>query len=446
MKWILALVWVLLARPVYASPSLQTILDKTPAGSTVRVQGMVQGPAVVRKPVRIVGEPGAVVDGGGLGTVLRVEAPGVYVSGLTLRNSGSDLNTEDAGVFVGAPGVVLEDLVLEDVLFGLNLKRADGAVVRRVRMSGKPLPLNRRGDAVRLWYSQRVTLTELQVEGMRDVLLWFTEGSVLHRLRVRGSRYGVHYMYAHRSPLLDSFLEGNAVGAYVMYSQDVRLEGNLFLANRDVPGVGLAFKESDQVVVRRNAIVGNRVGIYLDGTPMGGEGRGRFEQNVIAGNGVGLFLLSNATGNIFTRNAFEANGETVRVEGGASARNRWWEAGRGNQWEGYSGVDLDGDGVGDFPYRLRRWWEAVTDTVPAARVLQGSAAVRAIERAAEAVPLFPPQVVLEDRYPLVRVDVPREFQHSEGSGAFALSSGALTLLGAGGLWMARRRQRWEARL
>lgn len=447
MRWawvVAALLWA--ALPAAASPTLQDLVDAAPAGSEVVVRGVVRGPVVVRKPLRIVGDPGAVVDGGGEGTVVRVEAPGVYLGKLRIRGSGSELNTEDAGVYVGAPGAVLEDLELVDVLFGLNLKGAHGSVVRRVRISGKPLPLNRRGDAVRLWYSRRVTLTEVRVENMRDVLMWFTEDSVLHRLEVRGSRYGVHYMYAHRTPLLDSSLEGNAVGAYVMYSTGVRVEGNRFLHNRDVPGVGLAFKESDAVVVRRNAVVGNAVGIYLDATPMGGEGRGRFEDNVVAGNGVGLVVLSNVAGNTFVDNVFEANGEPVRTEGGSNARNRWWEAGRGNAWDGYAGLDLDGDGVGEFPYRLRRWFEAVTDTVPAARILHGSPAVAALERAAQAVPLFPPQVVLEDPRPLVRARVPEEFRHADRSLAFALASAGVAALAAAGVWGACRRRPWEVRL
>jgi nitrous oxidase accessory protein len=439
-----ALLWA--ALPAAASPRLQDLVDAAPAGSEVVVRGVVRGPVVVHKPLRIVGGPGAVVDGGGEGTVVRVEAPGVYLGRMRIRGSGSELNTEDAGVYVGAPRAVLEDLELEDVLFGLNLKGAHGSVVRRVRISGKPLPLSRRGDAVRLWYSRGVTLSDVRVENMRDVLMWFTEDSVLHRLEVRGSRYGVHYMYAHRTPLLDSSLEGNAVGAYIMYSTGVRVEGNRFLHNRDVPGVGLAFKESDAVVVRRNAVVGNAVGIYLDATPLGGEGRGRFEDNVVAGNGVGLVVLSNVAGNTFVGNVFQSNGETVRTEGGSNAQNRWWEAGRGNAWDGYAGLDLNGDGVGEFPYRLRRWFEAVTDTVPAARILHGSPAEAALERAAQAVPLFPPQVVLEDPRPLVRAEVPEEFRHLDRSSAFALASAGIAALAAAGVWGACRRRPWEVRL
>lgn len=427
-------------------PSLQAVVDAAPPGSEVVVRGLQRGPVVIRKPLRLVGEGEAVVDGLGAGTVVRIEAPGVVLARLRIRASGTELNTEDAGVYVGAPGAVLEDLVLEDVLFGLNLKGAHGTVVRRVRISGKDLPLSRRGDAVRLWYSHRVALTEVHVDKMRDVLLWFADDSLVHRLHVRRSRYGVHYMYAHRVPLLDSTFQDNAVGAYIMYSTGVRVEGNRFLHHRDVPGVGLAFKESDLVWIRRNLVVGNQVGVYVDATPMGGEGRGRFEGNVVAGNGVGLVLLSNATGNTFTGNVWAANGQTLRVEGGGEPANRWWEVGRGNAWDGYVGVDWNGDGVGDYPYQLRQYFEAVLDTVPTARVLQGSPAVAALERAAQAVPVFPPRVLLEDRYPLVRLQPPPEFVYRKGSWPFA---GAAAAVGLGGLvaaWSVRRPRRWEVGL
>ncbi|MFN3285722.1 MAG: hypothetical protein ACK45F_05520, partial [bacterium] len=109
-------------------------------------------------------------------------------------------------------------------------------------------------------------------------------------------------------------------------------------------------------------------------------------------------------------------------------------------------LDLDGDGVGDYPYRLRRWFESVTDTVPASRVLHGSAAVAALERAAQAIPLFPPQVVVEDQYPLVQARVPVEFFHTERSGAFGAASAAVAALGVTGIWLAGRRRAWEVRL
>ncbi|MFI5042607.1 MAG: nitrous oxide reductase family maturation protein NosD, partial [Acidimicrobiales bacterium] len=68
-------------------------------GDTVIVPpGIHREHLVVERPVHLVGSPGAVLDGGGEGTVLRITAPGVEVRGLTVRASGDSYTTEDAGI------------------------------------------------------------------------------------------------------------------------------------------------------------------------------------------------------------------------------------------------------------------------------------------------------------------------------------------------------------
>lgn len=417
--------------PAAAAPGLQAQIDAAPSGALIVVRGRHEGGLVIRKPLHLVGAgPDAVIDAGGRGTVVRIEAPGVTLRGLTLRASGRELNTEDAGVFVGAPGALLEDLVVDDVLFGLNLKAAHGAVVRRVSIRGKDLPLSRRGDGVRLWYSDAVVMTELRLDRVRDLLMWYTKRSTLHRLDVRRSRYGVHGMYADQVRVLESRFEDNAVGAYLMYSTGVEIAGNRFLRHRGSTGVGLAFKESDGVVVRGNLIAGNATGLYLDGTPRVADTGALFTGNTIAGNATGLHLLSSASGNVISGNVWDHNTVQVRVDGGAQTGNTWTRGGRGNYWSDYTGVDLGGDGIGDQPYRARLWFELLGDRIPELRFLAGSLAASAIDFAARALPVFAPQVILEDPRPVTRMAVPAEFRHAGMSVPFVLASMLLAGLGA----------------
>jgi len=424
-----------------AEGTLQSRIDQARPGSEIVVRGVQRGPIVVRKPLRIAGTPGAVIDGGGSGTIVRIEAPGVALSRLTLRRSGRDLNTEDAGVFIGAPGALLEDLVLEDVLFGLNLKRAHGARIRRVSVRGYDLPLSRRGDGVRLWYSHGVTLSHLRLDRVRDVLLWFAQGSVLHALEVRGSRYGVHLMYADATRLLDGHFEGNAVGAYVMYSTGVRVEGNRFLRHRGTTGVGLAFKESDNVLIRSNLLAGNHVGLYLDGTPRALTSTSEILDNVIAGNETGMHLLSSASRNVIAGNILDGNALQVRIDGGPAGANTWARGGRGNYWSDYAGMDLRRDGIGDAPYRARQWFEALGDRIPELGLLRGSTAVAAVDFATRVLPLFAPQVLVEDTHPLMRAAVPAVFRGGGPSLSFALTSLCLIVAGLAALAGARPRPR-----
>ncbi|HXF82370.1 MAG TPA: nitrous oxide reductase family maturation protein NosD [bacterium] len=420
---------------------LQQQIDAAPAGATLVIAGRHGGGITIRRPLQLVGERGAVIDGQGRGTVIRIEAPGVTLRGLTIVRSGRDLNTEDAGIYVGAPGAVLDDLILDDVLFGLNLKRAHGALIRRVAVRGMDLPLSRRGDGLRLWYSDGVTLTAVRFERVRDILLWFARGTTLHDLRVARSRYGVHMMYADHTRLLDSRFEDNAVGAYVMYSSGVRIEDSIFLRHRGSTGVALALKESDAVTVRGNLLAANHVGIYLDGTPRTPESGGQILDNVVAGNGTGLHVLSSAAGNVIAGNVFEGNALPVRLDGGARSDTVWQRGGRGNYWSDYAGFDLGGDGVGDQPYRARQWFEALGDRVPELGFFWGSPAVAAADFAARALPLFPPQVLLEDPRPLTRAAVPEAFRGGGGRWAVAVAALLVAAAGGGALWAARPRLR-----
>lgn len=427
---------------MWGGESLQARIDAAPAGSEIVVRGYQRGGIVIRKALRLSGALGAVIDAGGHGTVIRIESPGVIVSRLTLRGSGMELNTEDAGVYVGAPHVVLEDLTLDDVLFGLNLKQAHKATIRRVAMTGKDLPLSRRGDAVRLWYSNRVILIDLRASKMRDVLVWFSEGSLMQGADVRGSRYGVHLMYANGMRIADSVFDDNAVGAFVMYSTGVRIEGNRIIRHRDTTGVGLALKESDEIVLRRNLIASNRIGLYLDGTPRLINGRSEIAGNVIAGNETGMMLLSSASGNVFGANMWVGNGEQIRVEGGAGAENVWQQGGVGNYWSDYAGLDGSRDGIGDTPYRAREWFEGLDARFPEVRLFQGSLAVAAVDTAARLLPVFAPRVLIEDVRPLVRPVIPAEFQVAEHSAELAGASVALVLIGLLVLRRPAGRRQW----
>jgi len=434
----LAILGVLAISPAAAAAgSLQARIDQAPPGSEVVVAGVESGPVVIRKPLRMIGAPGAVIDGGGRGTIVRIEAPGVVLSRLTLRRSGRDLNAEDAGIFLGAPGAVLEDLALEDVLFGVNLKQAHGAVIRRFTVRGYDLPLSRRGDGVRLWYSNGVTLSDLRLERVRDLLLWFARGTTLYAADVRHSRYGVHLMYADATRLLDGHFEDNAVGAYIMYSTGVRVEGNRFLRHRGSTGVGLALKESDDVLLRGNLLAGNHVGLYLDGTPRLLTARSEIVDNIIAGNETGMQLLGSAARNVITGNVLDGNVLQVRIDSGRADANRWSRGGRGNYWSDYAGLDLRRDGVGDVPYRARQWFESLGERIPELAWLRGGIAAAAVDFAARALPIFAPEVLLEDPHPLMRADIPESFRGAGASLPFALVSLMLTAAGLAAVAAAR---------
>ena len=100
---------------------------------TVRVRaGVYREPlVVVDRPLTLVGEPGAVLDGEGARGLVDITADSVTVRGLTLRNTGITFADDRSALKVEkARFCRVEDNVVEDAFFGIYLANAGDCVVR----------------------------------------------------------------------------------------------------------------------------------------------------------------------------------------------------------------------------------------------------------------------------------------------------------------------------
>ncbi|MHC5023907.1 MAG: NosD domain-containing protein, partial [Planctomycetota bacterium] len=252
-------------RGAAADWSLAEALAAAPDGATITVpSGVHPGPIVIDRPVTLVADGAAIFDGGGSGDVVRILAPDVTIRGFLIRNTGASLDRENAGITVLAPRATIEDNTLEDVLFGIYLKDAGSSIIRGNRIGGKRVAIARRGDGIRLWYSPDAVIEDNVVHQSRDVVMWFSRGTRIRRNQVTDGRYGLHFMYSDDNVLEDNRLEGNSVGAFLMYSRNLVLRRNIFLRNRGPSGYGVGLKDMDRILAEENLLLGNRVGVYLD--------------------------------------------------------------------------------------------------------------------------------------------------------------------------------------
>ncbi|MCS6842885.1 MAG: nitrous oxide reductase family maturation protein NosD, partial [Caldilineales bacterium] len=324
-----------------------------PGDTIVLPPGVYAGPVVIETPgLTLEGQPGAVIDGGGIGDVLTIRAPDVTLRGLTIRHSGDSLDREHAGITGFGPRLRVENNRLEDVLFGIYLKEAPGSVVRGNQVSGMDLPLGRRGDGIRIWQSPGTTVEGNHVYDTRDVVMWFSHQGILRHNVVERGRYGLHFMFSDDQVLEDNILRSNSVGVYLMYSRGLSARRNLMVDNGGPSGYGLALKDVDDVIAEGNRMVNNRIGIYVDNSPRESDAFVEFRDNLVAYNEIGVEMLPLVRRNTFTNNIFLENREQVRIAGGGELQgNHWSQDGWGNYWSDYAGFDADGDGVGDIPYR-----------------------------------------------------------------------------------------------
>lgn len=414
--------------------ALAEALAQAEAGDTLEVSGgPYSGPLLVDKAVTLSGRSWPIIDGGGNGTVVRITAPGAALRGFVIRNSGDSLDEENSGVAVEAAGVEVANNRLEETLFGIYLREAPGSTVRDNVIHSKDLAVPRRGDAIRVWYSNGVRIENNVIEKGRDVVLWYSEDLGVFDNRVSDGRYGLHFMYCDDATIEGNVLINNSVGAFLMYSRRLRLHNNTIAYNRGPSGYGVGLKDMDDAVIEENVFVDNRIGIFLDNSPREVDSIGRIEGNVLAYNDVGITLLPSVRHNAFSDNSFVENQEQVSVAGGGRLQeNAWAVDGQGNYWSDYAGYDADGDGIGDLSYRSERLFERLMDRNSQLRLFLFSPAVQAVDFAARAFPFVKPQPKLTDDYPKMAAVWPAEAPPLPQAAASPAWAAATALL-AGGL-------------
>lgn len=389
--------------PSCSLQDLRIAVAQARAGSVIRVSsGVYAGPVTIDRPLTLRGEGWPVIDGAGSGTVLTILAPEVHVEGFVIRGSGTSHDREDSGILVKAPRVTVVGNRIVDCLFGIQLLDAPDGLVERNLVIGKTLPEAQRGDGIKLWYSPRARITGNEVRGSRDVLVWYSDGTLVSENTVEGGRYGLHFMYSNDSTIERNVLRDNSVGLYLMYGARQTVRSNIFIHNRGPSGYGLAIKETDGVRVEGNLSYRNRVGLYLDNSPISENVSNHITGNWIAYNDIGLLVSPATRNNVIAGNTFLENLEQALPQGGGQLSGiTWVEKGRGNYWSDYAGYDVDRDGVGEVAYRPQTITGDLSARSPSLAFFRFSLVATAVEFAGRALPLFQPPPWFVDTAPLV---------------------------------------------
>ena len=349
--------------------------------------GIHRGPLVITRPTLVIGAPGAVLEGAGRGTVLVIRASGTVVRGLTIRNGGRDPDHYDAGVHIAADSVILEDLVIRDVLFGVYLERSRGATLRRIDIEGPSgLAEGARGDGIELYASRDLVVADSRIATMRDGIFFNYSDSVrVTGNRVSGVRFGLHYMYSHENRFEHNRFTDNVAGAVIMFSRGLTVADNVFAWNSASRSYGLVLQNATAPVIRDNVFIGNAVGVFFDNVI-----RGAFTDNVIAANWLGLRLYANSEDTRVTGNAIVGNTFDVAGGGGESNQYRFCVDGRGNFWDAAvaDGYDLDGNGVLDTPHSASSPLAELAVSREGLRLFLASPAARSLQWAERTFPVF----------------------------------------------------------
>ncbi len=370
---------------------LATALRNAAAGDRIVVKaGLHHGPVRVVRRVIVEGRPGAVVDGGGKGSVVIVAAPQAVVKGLTVRNSGISLQDQDSGIMVleTAHDARVENNRLTNNLFGIYLLGPNNAMVRRNIVIGRrDLRENERGNGIQLWRTPGSRILENDILYGRDGI--FVETSKRNSFignRMRELRFAVHYMYTHRSTVSQNISVGNDIGYAIMYSRRITVIGNMSIKDREH---GLLFNFTNRSIIKRNIVgPGPKKCVFIYNA-----NRNDFRNNRFSGCRIGVHFTAGSEHNAMSGNAFIRNRRQVKYVGTRSLD--WSRNGRGNYWSDHAAFDLNGDGIADSPYRPNSIVDRIVWTHPSAKILLNSPATRMLRWAQSHFPAIYPGGVVD---------------------------------------------------
>ena len=393
----------------------QKRISRLMPGETLRLKaGVYHGPIEILAPqVVIQGEKGVVIEGNGKGTVIWVKAPGVTLRNLTVRRSGQSNPDVDAGVSVQSQrDVVLQGLRIHNTLFGIDIGDSQNVLVKNCTVQSMFRDITLRGDAIRVWSSNGVTLRGNHWRRSRDAVVWYSRNVLLEDNHGQGSRYSVHSMYSENVTLRRNFFRNNQVGIFLMYGQNIRVVDNDIRQSTGASGIGLGLKETSGVFVRHNTILDSNTGILVDNSPWHTGAVNRIRQNTVAFNATGILLANDRPGNFFEQNVLKSNTADVDTESRHTSPGVW----NGNYWDSYEGFDRNHDKFGDTPHAPRKYGDLLTGVHPSAMFFRGSPVLLLINLIERLVPITEPLLLLEVASP--RLDtptLPRPLQRTRGA-------------------------------
>lgn len=217
------------------APSVQGTLDLAHDGDTVVVpDGTWPGPVHVERAITLTSR-GGIIDGGGVGRVIQVNAPGAVLDHLIVRNSGDDLTGPDACIYVDKPavGAIVRDSDLTECLFGIWVHNGEGVQVIGNHVVGRPnAHPGARGNGLQLFNGSHLIVQNNTVEGTRDgIYVSATDDSLIEGNHASNVRYGLHYMYSLRNTIRGNVMTHDTGGIALMESRGLTVENNVATDN-----------------------------------------------------------------------------------------------------------------------------------------------------------------------------------------------------------------------
>ncbi|MBK6357858.1 MAG: nitrous oxide reductase family maturation protein NosD [Betaproteobacteria bacterium] len=385
---------------VHGLKPFQDMVDRAEPGSVLKPPpGNYAGPVTINKQLTIDGGGKVTIDSGDRGTVMMLDASNAVIRGIHLTGSGDSHDSDDSCLDVRGNHNTIENVEMDNCLFGLDLKQSNNNTIRGNSIRSKDRELGVRGDGLRLWYSNDNLIEKNQIIDSRDMVAWYSNKNVFRENLGRRSRYSIHFMFANDNVVERNEFYDNAVGVYFMYTEGGVVKNNIISHATGATGMGIGFKEASGTIIENNEIIYCGVGIGSDLSPFQPDSTIEIRGNRFAYNGVGILFNSETGGNNMIDNVFEGNLTQVAYGGHGDNNNSPKNVWSGNYWDDYQGFDRNADGVGDKTHELYAYADQIWMELPIARFFRSSPVMELLDFLERLAPFSTPDLILRDEKP-----------------------------------------------
>jgi nitrous oxidase accessory protein NosD/nitrous oxide reductase accessory protein NosL len=373
-----------------AAETIQATIDGAEPGSTVLVpEGTYEEQILIDKPITLEGSNASIV-GDGNGSVIRVEADDVAITGFTISGIGTvatppkeEINESgwdatiasgyghgDAGIkAVDTNRTYVADVSIDTPTSGILMRDVGDGIVERVTVNGTESWAE--GFMGVLSVRSRMVIQQSTLDGGRDgIYLHRAHGTVIRNNSFRGSRFGVHFMYTSESLVADGVHRNHQTAGIVIMTDPER---NAVVGNdiRHSPNGIVPIGARNYIA--ENVVAFNEMGLRTS------TSTSLYERNVVFGNEVGMKTAVLRPSNRVVRNDIVANDEGV--EAGIGPLRIWSRDGVGNYWEGASVRPNPG-----APYSPTDPLDSQLHTVEGAMTLSESPAAQMLDAVRDTTP------------------------------------------------------------
>lgn len=328
--------------------------------------------------------------------VFVIQADSVTIEGLQIQNVGPSYIKDLAAIRVQRKKhfEIINNKIIGS-MFAIYLEHADSGIVKNNEIIGNEINVLSAGNGIHAWYCNNLQIINNSVDSQRDGIYFeFVKNSLITDNKCTNNlRYGLHFMFSNFDEYNRNIFKNNGAGVAVMFSNNITMRNNSFIDNWGGSSYGLLLKEIYDAEIENNEFIRNSIGIRVEGS-----NRINYRYNEFLSNGWAIKIAGGCYDNNISSNNFISNSFDLSLE---SAINN--NVLNGNYWSGYSGYDLDKDGIGDVPHRPVELFNYIVTKTPEATILLRSLFLDLLNLSEKVSPIFTPENVYDNSPKMKRI-------------------------------------------